>query len=120
VTLASSSGVLAANVVAVKFDFTSPASENGYCGYAGIAVFGTPGIAPAIPAVLVATFQPPHNLVMNVGNLVVGRSNALQSTTNLASGVWTTETNFFAVQSAASITNSTTNAAEKFYRVVGY
>jgi hypothetical protein len=26
--------------VAVKFDFINPASENGYCGYAGITVFG--------------------------------------------------------------------------------
>jgi len=29
--LTSSAGVLATNVAAVKFDFTSPASENGYC-----------------------------------------------------------------------------------------
>ena len=40
-TLVPAAGVLAANVVAVKFDFTTPASENGYCGYSQIALFGT-------------------------------------------------------------------------------
>jgi len=45
VTLTPASGVLASNVAAVKFDFTSPASENAYCGYAQIAVFGTSMIA---------------------------------------------------------------------------
>lgn len=42
VTFNSSNGVLATNVVAVKFDFTNPGAENGYCGYAGISVFGSP------------------------------------------------------------------------------
>ena len=41
-TLLPLAGALAANVAAVKFDFTSPASENGYCGYSKIMVFGTP------------------------------------------------------------------------------
>ncbi|HEY2329343.1 MAG TPA: hypothetical protein VGI63_05975 [Verrucomicrobiae bacterium] len=50
VTLASSDGVLASNVAAVKFNFTSPASENGYCGYAGITVFGMASLASAVPA----------------------------------------------------------------------
>ena len=39
-TLTPASGWLATNVAAVKFDFTSPASENGYCGYAEIGLFG--------------------------------------------------------------------------------
>ena len=41
VTLTPASGALATNVAAVKFDFTSPASENGYCGYAEIGIFGS-------------------------------------------------------------------------------
>ena len=41
-TLTPASGALATNVAAVKFDFTSPASENGYCGYAEIGLFGIP------------------------------------------------------------------------------
>jgi alpha-L-rhamnosidase len=120
VMLTSSDGVLATNAVAVKFDFTSPASEAGYCGYAGISVFGMPGIAPAVPAALNAALLTPNRFVMNVGSLVVGRNAMLQSTSNLASGVWITETNFVATQSAAAFTNFTTNFAQQFYRVVGY
>jgi len=41
ISLLSSTGALATNVAAVKFDFTSPASENGYCGYGQIQIFGT-------------------------------------------------------------------------------
>jgi lysophospholipase L1-like esterase len=42
VSLLSATGQLAANVAAIKFDFTNPGSENGYCGYQQIALFGTP------------------------------------------------------------------------------
>jgi autotransporter-associated beta strand protein len=34
-------GVLVSNVVALMFDFTTPPSENGYCGYGAITVQGT-------------------------------------------------------------------------------
>ncbi len=46
-TLTAASGALATNVAAVKFDFTNPASENGYCGYAEIAVYGVP-VSPVV------------------------------------------------------------------------
>ena len=52
-TLTPASGVLATNVAAVKFDFTTPPSENGYVGYASIAVYGTP--IPSPPTGLTAT-----------------------------------------------------------------
>ena len=39
-TLVPAKGVLAANVAAVKFDFTTPVGENGYEGYSEIDVFG--------------------------------------------------------------------------------
>jgi hypothetical protein len=120
VTLTSSNGVLAGNVVGLKFDFTSPASENGYCGYAAITVFGASSIAPPAPAALNASFLPGSGFVMNLSGLVAGRSNALQSTTNLASGSWTTETNFLATRSLAVFTNSVSNNTETFYRVVDY
>jgi hypothetical protein len=121
VTLTSTNGVLASNVAAVKFDFTSPTTPNGYCGYAAITIFGTPVIPPAMPANLGATLQTGvAGIIMTVGSLVVGRNYELQSTTNLASGVWSTETNFMAVQSASVFTNYFINGAEKFYRVMGY
>jgi hypothetical protein len=41
-TLTPASGVLATNVATVKFDFTTPTSENGYCGYSEINLFGMP------------------------------------------------------------------------------
>jgi len=112
--------VLATNVTAVKFDFTSPASENGYCGYAAITVFGTPSIPTPVAAALNATFLSPDSIVMNVGNLVDGRNYTLQSTTNLASALWSTETNFVAAAPVVAITNYITTAPQKFYRVVGY
>jgi len=119
VTLTSPDGVLAVNVAEVKFDFTSPASENGYCGYAGINVFGTASLAPAVPATLNARFLESDGFIVNVPNLVVGRSYMLQSTTNLASGIWMTETNFIAAQSAIAFTNSAASSTGKFYRIVG-
>jgi len=51
-TLTSATNVpLASGVVSLKFDFTTPAPENGYCGYSEIAVFG----APLTPAVTMQT-----------------------------------------------------------------
>ncbi|MEK7954169.1 beta strand repeat-containing protein [Luteolibacter soli] len=52
-TLTASSGVLATNVAAVKFDFTTPTSENGWVGYAQLAVYGAPTMSA--PTNLVAT-----------------------------------------------------------------
>jgi len=51
---------------------------------------------------------------------VAGRNGVIQSTTNLASGVWVAETNFLATQPEAVFTISGLMAAQKFYRVVGY
>jgi hypothetical protein len=41
VILTSTNGALATDVAAVKFDFTTPATPNGWCGYSQIQVFGT-------------------------------------------------------------------------------
>ncbi len=43
VTLAAAAGALVTNAAAVKFDFTNPGSENGYCGYDQITLFGVGG-----------------------------------------------------------------------------
>ena len=44
--LSAANGILATNVAAVKFDFTTPASENGYCGYTEITLSGIPTPVP--------------------------------------------------------------------------
>jgi hypothetical protein len=62
-------GVLLTNVAAVKFDFTSPPSENGDCGYAQIAVIGAQNAAPAQAPV----FGP---LQVSGGNLIVSGNGA--------------------------------------------
>jgi hypothetical protein len=120
-TMTSSDGILATNVASVKFDFTTPSSENGFCGYAAITIFGTASLPSAMPAKLSASLQSaPAEFIMNIGELVVGRNCTVQSTTNLASSVWNTETNFSATQSTITFTDATTNSTQKFYRVVGY
>jgi alpha-L-rhamnosidase len=58
VALTHSSGVLASNVAALKFDFSSPASENGFCGYAEIAAFGAPSAPFFASPTLVSDTQP--------------------------------------------------------------
>lgn len=119
-TLSPLTGMLATNVAAVRFDFTTPISENGYCGYSEIILSGMASLPPAVPANLSVTLQAGlPSFVMNVGNLVAGRNYSLQSTTNLAPAVWLTETNFVATQTTTAFTNSTTSAAQKFYRIVG-
>jgi hypothetical protein len=116
-TLTSSSGVLATNAVALKFDFTSPGSENGYCGYAAITVFGT--ASAILPATLSGTLLPGRSsFVMQMSGLLPGQNYTLQSTTNLVPAAWLAETNFIANQSVAVFTNPIANVAQKFYRLV--
>ena len=120
ISLLPATGVLATNVAALKFDFSSPLSENGYCGYSEIAVFGTANLPPAMPAIMSITPAGLTDFTMNVGSLVIGRNYMLQSTTNLTAGVWNTETNFVARQSGIAFTNSIGSAVQKFYRIGGY
>ena len=58
VSITYSAGVLASNVGALKFDFTNPTSENGYCGYSQIAVFGSASASLTLPPTLVTNTQP--------------------------------------------------------------
>ena len=68
VTLLPASGVLASNVAAVMFDFTTPAPENGYVGYAEIGLFGS--VAPALPVPIVLTNTLPATAADVVGSAV--------------------------------------------------
>ena len=120
VMLSPAIGLLASNVAALKFDFTRPGAENGYCGYAGINVFGWVNLPPAVPAKLSGTL--PAGLagfILFGGSLVVGRSYMLQSTTNLASGPWLTETNWVATQATVVLTNAIPHTPQKYYRLAG-
>ena len=56
-TLSPANGILATNVAAVKFDFTTPASENGYCGYAEITMLGMPTPVPVSTTPVTLTSQ---------------------------------------------------------------
>ena len=119
-TIIPASGVLASNVANVMFDFASPASENGYCGYAQIQIMGEPSIPPIVPASVGADLEGTGTLVINVGGLVVGQSYEVQSTTNLTAPVWVVVTNFVAQSTSAAITNSTIGSAQQFYRAASY
>lgn len=57
----SAGGAIASNVAAVEFDFTSPASENGYCGYAAITIQGSLADAPTGPPRVAAPGLSPGN-----------------------------------------------------------
>jgi alpha-L-rhamnosidase len=118
-TLTSSIGVLASNVAALKFVFTTPSSENGYCGYAAITVFGPASVIPPV-SLSAAALAGQASFVMNLSGLFVGQNYLLQNTTNLAATSWATETNFVATQAMVALTNSTANNPQKFYRVVAY
>jgi len=51
----SAGGIIAANVAAVKFDFTSPGSENGYVGYGAITVEGVAATNLIVPPIVITT-----------------------------------------------------------------
>lgn len=51
----SAGGVIAANVAAVKFDFTFPGSENGWTGYGAITVQGTSATSITTPPIVITT-----------------------------------------------------------------
>ena len=119
VTLTHSTGVLATNVAAVKFDFTSPASENGYCGYAAITMFGTASVDPPSISPTSLTFQlATNNLKLSWPGDHIGWRLQVQ-TNNLTKGL---DANWAEV-SNSSITNQVTvpiNPANGsvFYRLI--
>lgn len=82
VTLRPATGVLAKNVAAVKFDFTNPESENGFCGYSKIVLSGSG--SPTLP--------PPDSQANTSFSIVPGNGTALNRLDLLGSWIWDAKT----------------------------
>ncbi len=52
-TTTAATGVLASNVIALQFDMSTPAGENGFSGYSEIAAYGSASASPQAPGVVV-------------------------------------------------------------------
>lgn len=82
VTLRPATGALATNVAAIRFDFTSPSSKNGYCGYSQIILSG----------VASATLPPQKPSGDNLVPTRPDGSYALSSLDFMGSWIWDTNT----------------------------
>jgi hypothetical protein len=102
------------------FNFTTPAPENGYCGYSEIQIFGMVNVPPAVPVGMTAAPAVSGSLVVNLSGLVIGRNYIVQCATNLTSPAWLPVTNFIASATSASLTNSIGGAGQMFFEVEGY
>jgi alpha-L-rhamnosidase len=117
-TLTSLAVTNLAGVQYLQWTFSS-SQQNSGVGYTEVAAYGAPGRMPQ-PSLGGTVLGPgAGGVVMIAGGLVPGHTYELQSTTNLLSPDWFTETNFIAAQGSATLTNSISNYPQKFYRVVG-
>ena len=86
----SAGGLIASNVAAIQFDFTTPGSENGYCGYGAIAVEGTAATNISGQLIVITTsnqnsfvsFTPTWPIETN--DLIAGRSPSAVGAGNFA------------------------------------
>ena len=97
----------------------SASQQNTAVGYTEVAAYGTANPLPAPSLNGSASTDGSGDFIMNTAGLVSGHSYQLQSTTNLLSTTWGTETNFVAAQTTLAWTNSLTNGPQKFYRLIG-
>ena len=97
----------------------SASQQNGGVGYTEVAASGTPGSLPTPSINGAAPALGPAGLIMTAAGLLPGHTYQLQSTTNLASPMWFTETNFIAAQAVTSLTNFIANWPQKFFRILG-
>ena len=80
----SAGGLIASNVAAVMFDFTSPGSENGYCGYGAITIEGAAATNLIGPVIVITTSNQNNSVSfiptwpVETNNLIAGK---LPSTT---------------------------------------
>ena len=89
----STAGPLAANVAAVKFDFTTPVPENGWTGYGEIGVFGTPSASSTPPTINSARASGGNLILTGSGGTPSGSYTLLTSTNVTAPlATWTTNT----------------------------
>ncbi len=109
-TLTPSNGVLATNVAAVRFDFTTPVSENGWVGYAQLAVFGSPTLAA--PTNLAATAGDAQASLTWTASSGATSYNVKRSTVN--GGSYTTIAN---VPTPAFVNTGLTNGIPYYYVV---
>jgi hypothetical protein len=63
----SAGGLIASNVAAVQFDFTTPGSENGYCGYGAITVEGTAATHLEVPPLAPSITGQPQSMTLYAG-----------------------------------------------------
>lgn len=87
-TIMPASGVLASNVVALEFDMTTPAGENGFSGYSEIAAYGSPSVTPP-PVSPVITAQ--HEEINDTFTLETPNLIANQLPSSYGPGVFTDE-----------------------------
>jgi hypothetical protein len=87
-TITPASGVLARNVVALEFDMTTPAGENGFSGYSEIAAFGSPSATaqPAGPLITATHEEFTDTFTLESPNLI-----ANQLPSSFGPGVFTNE-----------------------------
>ena len=97
----------------------SASQQNSGVGYTEVAAFGGPSRSSAPATVSGSPAAGLTGFVMNISGLSIGENYLVQSTTNLLSGSWITETNFNATQAATTFSNSAIQAPRKFYRLIG-
>ena len=88
----STAASLATNVAAVRFDFTTPAPENGWTGYGEIGVFGVAS-AVVTPLTINSTRASGGNLILTGSGGTTNGSYTWLSSTNIAAPMATWETN---------------------------
>jgi hypothetical protein len=87
----STAGPIAANVAAVKFDFTTPSPENGWTGYGELALFGMPSVPLNLLTIGAARITGGNLILTGSGGTPNGGYTLLTSTNVTASlSTWTT------------------------------
>jgi hypothetical protein len=109
------------NLTGVKYlqwSFSS-SQQNSGVGYTELAACGGPSRSSTPASVNGSPAAGLNGFIMNMTGLSIGENYIVQSTTNLLSGIWVTETNFNAAQAAMTFTNSVVQEPQKYYRLLG-